>query len=282
MILHTRFPGKIRPRTCFLSFLVLLVVLLAACGNGTTGNKRPAHPNSLTMLANEQDAYTQNYNPYSPGVISGTQGLIYETLLYVNRLDGSVTPWLAANYSLASDAQSITFHLRQGVTWSDGQPFTSADVVFTLNLITKNSSIDLTGIGSVVKNVTAPDASTVIVTLNKPFNPIVWILAGQVFILPQHTWSGVKGDPSQYADPHPVGTGPYVVKSFTPQLVVLAKNPKYWQQGKPQVDEVKIPAYSSNDSAQLALQKGDIDWTNLFIPNLDKTYVALDKQHNHY
>jgi peptide/nickel transport system substrate-binding protein len=282
MILHTRFPGKIRPRTCFLSFLVLLVVLLAACGNGTTGNKRPAHPNSLTMLANEQDAYTQNYNPYSPGVISGTQGLIYETLLYVNRLDGSVTPWLAANYSLASDAQSITFHLRQGVTWSDGQPFTSADVVFTLNLITKNSSIDLTGIGSVVKNVTAPDASTVIVTLNKPFNPIVWILAGQVFILPQHTWSGVKGDPSQYADPNPVGTGPYVVKSFTPQLVVLAKNPKYWQAGKPQVDEVKIPAYSSNDSAQLALQKGDIDWTNLFIPNLDKTYVALDKQHNHY
>lgn len=282
MILQPRFPGKIRLRTFCLSFLVLLVVLLAACGNGSTGTKRPAHPNSLTMLANEQDAYTQNYNPYSPGVISGTQGLIYETLLYVNRLDGSVTPWLAANYSLASDAQSITFHLRQGVTWSDGQPFTSADVVFTLNLITKNSSIDLTGISSVVKNVTAPDASTVIVTLNKPFNPIVWILAGQVFILPQHTWSGVKGDPSQYADPNPVGTGPYVVKSFAPQLVVLTKNPKYWQQGKPQVDEVKIPAYSSNDSAQLALQKGDIDWTNLFIPNLDKTYVALDTQHNHY
>jgi peptide/nickel transport system substrate-binding protein len=235
------------------------------------------------MLANQQDAYTQNFNPYNTAsVISGTQGLIYETLLYVNRLDGSVKPWLASSYELASDAQSITFHLRQGVTWSDGQPFTSDDVVFTLNLMLKNPSIDLTGIGAAVKNVSAPDANTVIVKLSKPFNPIVWILGGQVFILPKHTWSSVKGDPSQYADAHPVGTGPYIVKSFTPQLVDLVKNPKFWQPGKPQVDEVKIPAYSSNDSAQLALQKGAIDWTNLFVPNLDKTYVALDKQHYHY
>jgi peptide/nickel transport system substrate-binding protein len=235
------------------------------------------------MLANEQDAYTQNFNPYNTAsVISGTQGLIYETLLYVNRLDGSVKPWLASSYELASDAQSITFHLRQGVTWSDGQPFTSDDVVFTLNLILKNPSIDLTGIGAAVKDVSAPDASTVKVTLSKPFNPIVWILGGQVFILPKHTWSSVKGDPSHYADANPVGTGPYIVKSFTPQLVDLVKNPKFWQPGKPQVDEVKIPAYASNDSAQLSLQKGQIDWTNLFIPALDRTYVALDKQHYHY
>jgi peptide/nickel transport system substrate-binding protein len=281
---NSRSSGKIKQGTFWLSFLTILVVVLAACGgsNSTTQLKRPAHPNSLTMLANEQDAYTQNYNPYSPGVISGTQGLIYETLLYVNRLDGSVKPWLASSYELASDAQSITFHLRQGVTWSDGQAFTSDDVVFTLNLILKNPSIDLTGIGAAVKDVSAPDASTVKVTLSKPFNPIVWILGGQVFMLPKHTWSGVKGDPSQYADPNPVGTGPYIVKSFTPQLVDLVKNPKFWQPGKPQVDEVKIPAYSSNDSAQLSLQKGQIDWTNLFIPALDRTYVALDKQHYHY
>ncbi len=282
----SRSPGKFKrgAKTYWMSFLVFLVVLLAACGgsNSTTTHNRPLHPNSLTMLANEQDAYTQNFNPYSPGVISGTQGLIYETLLNVNRLDGTVKPWLASSYELAGDAQSITFHVRQGVTWSDGQPFTGDDVAFTLNLILKNPSIDLTGIGAAVKDVSAPDASTVIVTLSKPFNPIVWILGGQVYMLPKHTWSSVKGDPSQYADPNPVGTGPYIVKSFTPQLVDLVKNPKFWQPGKPQVDEVKIPAYASNDSATLALQKGQIDWTNLFVPNLDKTYVALDKQHFHY
>src|SRR5436309_355396 len=181
-----------------LTSLLLLSVVLAACGGSNSTTKRPAHPNSLTLLANQQDAYTRNFNPYNQAsVISGTQGLIYETLLNVNRLDGTVKPWLASSYDLASDAQSMTFHLRQGVTWSDGQAFTSEDVVFTLNLILKNPSIDLTGIDAAVKSVNAPDANTVIVKLSKPFNPIVWILGGQVFILPKHTWSSVKSDPSQ-------------------------------------------------------------------------------------
>ena len=161
------FARKKRPHMMFLSLLLLLSLVLAACGGGsnnTTTHNRPRRPYFLTLLANEQDAYTQNFNPYSPGVISGTQGLIYETLLYVNRLDGKVTPWLASTYQLASDAQSITFTIRQGVVWSDGQPFTSADVVFTLNLILKNSSVDLTGIGAIVKSVSAPDASPKSVT----------------------------------------------------------------------------------------------------------------------
>ena len=65
---NSRPSGKIRQGTFWLSFLTILVIVLAACGgsNSTTQLKRPAHPNSLTMLANEQDAYTQNFNPYSP------------------------------------------------------------------------------------------------------------------------------------------------------------------------------------------------------------------------
>src|SRR5689334_15885353 len=145
-----------------ISVLLLLLVMLTACGgSSSSAKKKPAHPNSLTMQANQTDAYPRNFNPYSPSVISGTQGLIYETLLNVNRLNGDIKPWLASSYQLASDAQSITFHLRQHVTWSDGQPFTSADVLFTLNLLTKNASVDLTGVGAVIKDVSAPDASTV-------------------------------------------------------------------------------------------------------------------------
>src|SRR5260370_17776854 len=114
-----------------LSLLLLLSVVLAACGgsNSTTTHNRPLHPNSLTLLANEQDAYTQNFNPYNTArVISGTQGFIYETLLYVNRLDGRVKPWLASVYDLPSDAQNITFHLRQPVTCSDAQPLPTTNV----------------------------------------------------------------------------------------------------------------------------------------------------------
>ena len=266
----------------FLSFFLIFTILLTACGGSSGTAKKTNHASSLTMLGNAGGDYPRNFNPYNPSVISGTPGLIYETLLYFNRLDGTIKPWLASSFDRTSDATGITFHLRKGVVWSDGQPFTSADVTFTLGLLQKYPAMDVSSIMPFVKSFTAPDASTVVVTLNKPFFPILWYLGGQTYILPQHVWSAVKGDGSQFADPNPVGTGPYIVKSFTPQLVILSKNPKFWQPGKPQVNELRIPSYTSNTSAELALQKGEIDWTNLYIPNIQRTYIDLDKQHNHY
>jgi peptide/nickel transport system substrate-binding protein len=265
-----------------LSFLMIFAIVLAACGGTNTTAHKVNKNSSLTLLGNAGGDYSRNFNPYNPSVISGTPGLIYETLLYFNRLDGSVKPWLASSYDRSSDATSITFHLRKGVVWSDGQPFTSDDVVFTLGLLKKYPSMDVSSIMPFIKDISAPDAYTVQVTLNKPFYPLLWYLGGQTYMLPKHVWSSVKGDGSQYADPNPVGTGPYIVKSFTPQLVILSKNPKFWQPGKPEVSELKIPSYDSNTSAELALQKGQIDWTNLYIPNIQKTYINLDPQHNHY
>lgn len=133
-----------------------------------------------------------------------------------------------------------------------------------------------------IKDVSAPDTETVKVTLTQPFYPVTWYLGGQTYIVPKHTWSKVTGDPTQYADPTPVGTGPFVVKSFSPQLVVLSKNPKFRLPGKPEVSELKIPSYNSNTNAELALQKGEIDWTNLYMPDMQKEYVNFDKQHNHF
>ncbi len=274
------FAQKSKIRMTALSVLLLLSIVLTACGNAGNTNKK--NNSSLTMLANTSGDYPRNFNPYSPSVIGGTQGMIYETLLAYNRLDGTVKPWLASSYELSSDAKSITFHLRKGVQWSDGQPFTSDDVIFTFDLLKHYPSLDVNSIIPVIKEFTAPDAQTVVVRLNRSFNPIVWYIGGQTYMLPKHGWSTVKGDPSQFADPQPIGTGPYVVKSFTPQLVVLQKNARFWQAGKPTVSEIRIPAYNSNTNAELALQKGQIDWTNLYIPDIQKTYIDLDKQHNHY
>jgi peptide/nickel transport system substrate-binding protein len=282
VILKSVFLSRAKVGMQLISLLVLLALLLVACGGSNTTTHKSAKKTSLTLLAQQEGAYPRNFNPYNPSAISGTQGMIYETLLAYNRLDGSIKPWLAESYTLAPDAKSITFHLRQNVQWSDGQPFTSDDVVFTVNLLKKYSAMDLAGIGSFVKGITAPDTHTVQVTLDRAYNPALWYLGGQTFILSRHGWSSLKGDGSQYADPNPIGTGPFIVKSFSPQLVVLSKNPKYWQPGKPEVTELRIPAFDSNTSAELALQKGQIDWTNLFIPDIQKTYVNADKEHNHY
>jgi peptide/nickel transport system substrate-binding protein len=262
------------------SLLLILATLLAACGPNS--NSTSQYGGTLTVAPGPTGDYTRNFNVFASGsVLSGTQGLIYETLLFFNRENGTIQPWLASSYQLSSDATTITFHLRPGAKWSDGKPFTSADVVFTLNLIHEHPAVDYSSLWSVIKAVTAPDAHTVVVTLKQPSTPLLWYLGGQTYILPQHLWSNVS-NPVTYTNPNPVGTGPFVLKSFSPQLYVFERNPNFWQPGKPYINEIRYPSFNSNTSADLLLSQGTVDWTGLFTPNIDKTFVNRDPAHNHY
>ena len=280
MILHSLSMRKTSLGMLLLSCLMVLVIMLSACGGTATPTSHKQSP--LTIVGNTNGDFTRVFNPYNPNYNIGAQGMIYETLLYFNRLDGSIKPWLASSYSVSTDATVETFHLRPGVKWSDGQLLTSDDVVFTFNLLKKYPAMDTNGIWQSLKSVTATDPSTVVVTLNTSFSPLLWYVAGQTYILSKHQWSQVKGDASNYADPNPIGTGPYILKTFTPQLYTLAKNPNFWQPGKPEVNQLNFPAYNSNTSAELALDRGKVDWAGLFVPNLQQTFVSRDPAHNHY
>jgi len=262
-----------------LSLLLVLATLLPACGSASNNSN---YGGTLTVAPSPTGDYTRNFNVFASGsVLSGTQGLIYETLLFFNREDGSVKPWLASSYHLSNNATTITFKLRSGVKWSDGKPFTSADVVFTLNLIHNHPAVDYSSLWNVIKGVSAPDDQTVIVTLKQPSSPLLWYLGGQTYILPQHLWSNVS-NPVTYTNPNPVGTGPYLLKSFSPQLYVFDRNPHFWQPGKPYINEIRYPSFNSNTSADLLLSQGSVDWTGLFTPNVNKTFVSRDPVHNHY
>lgn len=274
---------KAKSGILFLSLFLLLTIILAGCGNSNSGGKTAVHhKNSITLVANQAGDLVRNFNPFSGNVISGTQGLIYETLMFFNRADDSSHPWLAESYETSADAKQLTFHLRKDVKWSDGVAFTSADVKFTLDELTKYNDLDIQGITGYLKSVTTPDQYTVQVTLNQAWSPILWYLAGQTYIVPQHTWSKVSGDPGKFADPNPIGTGPFIVGSFTPQLLVLDKNKNYWQPGKPAMDHVRFPAFSSNSSTELVLNTNGIDWNGQYTPNIQKTYVDRDPSHHHY
>lgn len=274
-------PGKAKrqTKTVVFSLLALLTLVLAACGQGTGATTQK---NSvLNIVPSPKGDFTNGFSPYSSSANYGSQGMMYETLLFFDSLNGSITPWLAQSYQVSSDAKSITFHLRQGVKWSDGQPFTADDVVFTLQDLKQYPTADSNNLWQTIQSVQATDQSTVVVTLSKASSPILWYLGGQTWMLPKHLWSSV-GDPTKYADDQPVGTGPFMLKSFAPQLIDLKKNPNYWQPGKPQVSEIRYPSFDSNTSAQLLLSSGGVDWTGLFTPNIQSTYVSRDTAHNHY
>jgi len=281
--LSATFGTKARTGMIVSSLLVVLIMILSACGGGGggTASKGGAKNSTLTVNTSPKGDFVNNFSPYAPTATDGVQGPVYETLLFFNRLDGSVKPWLAQSYKFSADAKSLTFNLRQGVKWTDGQAFTSDDVVFTLNELKQYPAADTGGIWQYINQVSAPDANTVTVTFKQAYTPILWFLGGQTWMLPKHLWANV-GDPTKYAATTPVGTGPFKLKSFSPQLLDYTKNTSYWQQGKPEVSELKYPSFTSNTGAELVLSRGDLDWTGLFTPDVQKTYVNRDTAHNHY
>lgn len=179
-----RLSGKAKPSTmAVFSLLLLLLIVLAACGPASSTRSSASRNSVLTIVPSPKGDFTNGFSPYSSSVNYGAQGLIYETLLFFDRMNGNITSWLAQSYDFSSDAKTVTFHLRTDVKWSDGQPFTSADVVFTLNMLKQYPTADTNGLWQYLQDVQAPDNSTVVVHLQKAYAPLLWYLAGQTWIV---------------------------------------------------------------------------------------------------
>jgi peptide/nickel transport system substrate-binding protein len=273
--------ARTRAKAITFSLLAALLLVLAACGQGGNTTGTTSQKSVLNIVPSPKGDFTDGFSPYSSSANYGSQGMIYETLLFFNRMNGQTQPWLAQSYQFSRENKTLTFHLRTDVTWSDGQPFTADDVVFTLQMLKQYPTADGNGLWQYLTGVSASDRSTVVVTLKTAYTPLLWYLAGQTWIVSRHEYSSA-GDPTKFVDSHPVGTGPFTLKSFSPQLIDLQKNASYWQPGKPAVNEIRYPSFNSNTSAELLLQRGDVDWTGLFTPNIQQTYVAKDPAHNHY
>lgn len=222
-----------------------------------------------------------SFSPFSVAVNFTSLGIIYEPLVYINIINNQTTPWLATGYRWSNGNKTLTFALRSGVRWSDGQPFSAADVAFTFNLMKKYPALDLQAVWSVLKSVQAQGSSTVVMNFSQPAVPFFYYIADQDGIVAEHIWSKVK-NPVTYADSHPIGTGPFVLQQSSPQTITYVRNPHYWQPGKPYVDKVLYPAFTSNDPANLYLAQGQADWAYQFVPNIKTYYISRDPANNHY
>jgi len=108
-------------------------------------------------LANEQGSlWSCAFNPFVPASLPYSFGVTYESLYFVNALQSAkATPWLASSYAWSNGNKTLTFTVRPGVTWSDGQPFSAADVLYTFNLLKKNPALDLNAVWSVLSSVSS-------------------------------------------------------------------------------------------------------------------------------
>jgi peptide/nickel transport system substrate-binding protein len=259
----------------------LLAAGLAACGSSGSSSSSSSRSNTLVMESSPESSITQDFNPFVPTVAPqgmGATGLIYEPLLQFNlAAPPKYYPWLATSYSWSPDGTAVTFTIRQGVKWSNGTPMTPADVVFTYNLVKQNAAINLAGLK--IQNVTS-SGNTVTITFPSAQYTNLQYIAG-VPILPKSQW-GSASNPATFTDKNPIGTGPYVLKTFTPQGFTLTKNNNYWQASKVKIQNVYFPVYTSNTGALNALFAGQIDWTGNFIPGLQQQFVNKAPAYHHF
>jgi peptide/nickel transport system substrate-binding protein len=257
--------------------LVLAVAALAACGphRAPTEDDPP-----LTVSIEQQSIWVRNFNPLLPPGRSRwpTRAGVYEPLHVYNPMTGVWTPWLALEHTWSSDLRTLRFALRPEVRWSDGAPFTADDVVFTFELMREHRALDLGHVWGYLGEIRAVDPLTVELDFSRVYVPGLEDVAHQP-IVPRHVWERVA-DPTTFANPDPVGTGPFTeVRVFRDQVYELGANPMYWQ-GPPAVRALRMPAYPGNDAANLALVEGDVDWAGNFVPAVERTFVARDPEHH--
>lgn len=259
------------------------VALVSLSSIGTFAAPRPAarfpSGGTVTWVDAPSGPFADNFNPWSTNNAAGGVTSIFEALLYVNLYTGSITPKLATAYHYADKHREIVFDLRHGVKWSNGQPFTAKDVVFTFNMLIKNPGIDLNDLSSMISSVSENSPYEVTVHLKTPNVTDLYYIGGDTVIVPESQWGSVK-NPVTFTDPKPVTTGPFTVGSVSREELVLVRNPHYWNRPEPYISKIVWPAYISNDTAALAMGEGKFTMASQFVPSIQK--VLLDKNPAHY
>ena len=183
----------------------------------------------------------------------------YATLTDKASSDFHVIPGLATSWKGSKDGKTWTYTLRKGLTWSDGQPLTSADIVYTINRSRKEAWLNY---DSTVHNIvaTAPNATTVVLHSSVP-DPKLPVM--DVYIVPKHIYDKISAkDLSKYPATDGVGSGPFTLDKWVKgQYVRLKANPTYYK-GKPAYDEIVLRPFSNLDAMVAALKKGEIDAAN--------------------
>jgi peptide/nickel transport system substrate-binding protein len=231
-------------------------------------------------LKNEVDSFNPFLGIEAPSY--EMWALTYDYMVGYSMDDMSPVPALATSWDTSTDGLTWTFHIREGVKWSDGQPFTANDIAYTYNRVLDGGPEATTWESYLtsVDKVTAPDDKTVVLTLSHA-NAVLPLLP--IPIIPEHVWKNVseKAVKTYRAEPtegHPVvGTGPFklVEGKAGGSTYRFEVNPNYWGP-KPHVDEVVFRVFKAEDPMVQALIKGEVDFIHDISPLQVKALKGRD------
>lgn len=184
--------------------------------------------------------------------------LIFSGLTMANER-GEIVPDLATDWQISDDNLVYTFHLRDGVRWHDGVPFTANDVLFTINAIQDPDFQGLPALADLWRTVSVetPDAHTIRFTLQEPFAPFLDYTT--IGILPAHLLADVPARllPDSQFNAQPIGTGPFELAEISAEHALLQANIQYYRQ-RPLLDKIEFRFYPDYQSIVQAYQRGEV------------------------
>lgn len=239
-----------------LAVFLMTITLLVGCSDDNAANTGAANQAEELVFAVAKDINDMNPHLYLGSMPA--QGMVYESLVE-NTPDG-IKPLLAESWDISDDGKVYTFHLRQGVTFHDGEPFNAEAVKKNIDAVQgnagKHSWIKLS---TMIVSCDVVDEHTVRLVLSEPYYPALVELSmtrPYVFVSPKnfvggHTKDGMSG----YN-----GTGPYkLAEHKTDQYAVFEANEHYWG-GAPKIKKITSKVLPAGETTLLALQKGEVNF----------------------
>ncbi|MEN3284043.1 MAG: peptide/nickel transport system substrate-binding protein [Solirubrobacteraceae bacterium] len=299
--------GMIGALVALIAVVVVVIALVSGGGDdsgtptkaASTAGAKPASPTGRAgtlVLGQFRPATGKIANPYvaaSDALVSdGLHELVYEPLFYVNYQSGKSEPWLASGYEYSNANKTITITLRDGVTWNDGKPFTSDDVVYTMRQILKaKAPYRAANIQASVKSVKALSPTSVQIEL-KASNPrfvdtdlSAYVYTANFIPLPKHVFQGHDFETYSFYDLAkglPVGTGPYKLTSVGPTSATLTRNADWWAAKTglhplPAPQRVVYTTPGPEDTTVSGLETNKLDYAGEAVPSV-AGYIAASKQ----
>ena len=247
-----------------------LALCFTACGSGNSGSAEDAAENGSTLIYGSND-----YTRINPAIDEhGEINLLLFDGLMGHNEKNEVVPALAESYDLDEDTNTYTFHLRDGVTWHDGEPFTAEDVKFTIEAIMNpDNESEIFSNYEDVEKIEVIDEHTVSFKLKEP--NVAFPEYMTIGILPKHLLEGKDMQEDEYFRA-PVGTGPYKFTAWDEgQSITLTKNENYWG-GAPGIDTIIFKIVPDDNAKALQLQSGEINLAQV-TPKDTKTFEGDDQ-----
>jgi len=252
--------------------LILLCSEMLSMVNNVSAQVYPREETIIVPYRRVSDPTFYNfYMPAGAWVLAsrGGRALLQEYFFSYDIVTGKLIPELATGYEYERDFSAMKLYLRRGVTWNDGVPFTSKDVVFTFNLL-KEWAPKLcysTLVKKWVKEVVALDDYTVLIKFTKPTARFHWLLtaiicAAKIYPIPEHVFKGK--DPTKFRNwPNPVFTGPYRVIKSDADVAVYERRDDWWGIKvlglMPQPKYVIYKNVGPAEKVAMALEKNELD-----------------------